>query len=139
MSNEWSHDSLFDLVGDEITRDILERTSTEPTSADDLADRIDVSLPTVYRRLNALAEFELLEETIHVDDDGNHYKRFVTPLVAVTMRLDRGTWSVDVDRRSDIGERPSSHWGDLDGAGETGVSATEPDQQPSRRTDTDTE
>jgi len=51
---EWNTSDVFDVFGDELARRILVLASERPVSADELADLLYVSEPTVYGGLNAL-------------------------------------------------------------------------------------
>lgn len=116
MSKEWTPDTIFDLISDEIARAILELASDAPISAEVLAEQLDVSLPTIYRRINGLQEFDLIEEGVHVDDDGNHFKRFLSGLSEMTISLDDGRLHADVVLDGDLTDRFSEFFDDL-GAG----------------------
>lgn len=114
MSKEWTAESVFDVLGCDISRKILLVASEEPASASELADRCDVSTPTVYRRINALQEFDMLDEQVAVADDGHHHKRFRTVLSEANVRLDDGEFTVDVVRTTDRADSLSGLWRDLE-------------------------
>ncbi|MDX1748356.1 MAG: helix-turn-helix domain-containing protein [Halobacteriales archaeon] len=61
MSKEWDPETIFDVLGSEHARSILTVSSQEPMDAEALAEACDTSLPTVYRRVNALQEYDLLD------------------------------------------------------------------------------
>lgn len=87
------------LLDDEYARDILAATSEEPLSADELADRIDASPPTVYRRLDRLRELDLVVAERQLDPDGHHYEVFSAQLARVEVELDDGEYAVSIERR----------------------------------------
>lgn len=96
MGREWEPGSVADLVGDGVTREILRLTSDGERSAEALIERCDASGPTVYRRLDALGEYDLLAESVAYDEDGNHYRTYECRLREVCIAVDDGSLSVDV-------------------------------------------
>lgn len=88
--------TLLDLLGGELDRRILELTDERPRSAEEVAERCEASLPTVYRHVDDLVSSGLLAERTQYDDEGNHYKTYVTTLSEATVRLDGGELTVDV-------------------------------------------
>lgn len=102
MSSEWEAGSLLELLGDELARRILALTSVEALSADELSHRCDISQPTVYRRLKALAAQNLVEQRAAYDDDGNHFKTYVCQLETVCVGVDDGSFTVDLRLRHDV-------------------------------------
>ncbi len=98
-------DELFALLDDEYARSILIATSVEPLSADALAERCDASEPTIYRRIDRLETFDLVESTQQLDPDGHHYKTYAARLERVTIDLDDGDLTVAVDRTEDAADR----------------------------------
>ncbi|MFD1586613.1 ArsR/SmtB family transcription factor [Halorientalis brevis] len=98
-------DELFALLDDEYARTILIATSVEPLSADALAERCDASEPTIYRRIDRLETFDLVESEQQLDPDGHHYKTYAARLERVTIELEDGNLSVAVDRTEDAADR----------------------------------
>ncbi|MBP1985761.1 winged helix-turn-helix domain-containing protein [Halolamina salifodinae] len=88
--------TLLDLLGGELDRQILELTDERPRSAEEVAERCEASLPTVYRHVDDLVSAGLLVERTQYDDDGNHYKTYVTTLLEATVRLDDGELTVEL-------------------------------------------
>lgn len=89
---------LFDLLSDEYARDILAATSVRPMSASELADKCEMSEPTVYRRVAWLQDHDLLEERTKVETDGNNYNVFAATLAGLTVELDDGTFEAAIQR-----------------------------------------
>lgn len=52
----WNSRTVFDVFGDERSRRILTLASERPRSAEALTERLEVSQPTVYRRLDVLED-----------------------------------------------------------------------------------
>jgi AcrR family transcriptional regulator len=69
-------------------------------SANQIADRCGMSLPTVYRRVGRLKEFDLIEEQTRVEPGGNDYSEFTATLSEVSVSLDEGTFEAVVERAS---------------------------------------
>lgn len=93
------------LLGDDCARTILEATTTEPRSAEELEERCDVSLPTIYRRLETLVEFDLLEEHTRADPDGHHYTVYEARVERVVLELEDDGFSIRVTRRDRMADR----------------------------------
>lgn len=97
-SERLTAETVGELLEDEYARSILAETSSETLSAKELVDRCDASPPTVYRRIDRLEEFDLIDEERTLDPDGHHYRRFSARLERVTIELRDGTYEVSVDR-----------------------------------------
>ena len=84
-----SAEELLALFGDEYTCDILTSLEEGSKPARALAEDCGMSRPTVYRRLNRLADAGLIDERLQYASDGNHRKEFHLAVSAVT--FDVGT------------------------------------------------
>ena len=84
---EASAEELLALFGDEYTCDILTSLEQEPKPARALAEDCGMSRPTVYRRLNRLADAGLVDDRLRVASDGNHRKEFHLVVSAVSFDL----------------------------------------------------
>lgn len=113
MSKEWDPDTLLDVFGSESARGILALASVRPLPAKELADRLDVSEPTVYRRLAVLQRYDLVSEDQHIDDEGNHYKTYETNLDRIAFEIEDGEFIVDVRLQRDLVDQFEQFWGDL--------------------------
>jgi DNA-binding transcriptional ArsR family regulator len=89
--------TLLELLDDEYARGILEATVEEAAPARELAERLDASRATVYRRLERLEEAGLVEPAMTYDVDGYHRKVFRATLRSVTVTLDGGAVEATVD------------------------------------------
>lgn len=94
---EDSPEQLLDLFGEDLTRQILLLTSDAPMSADDLADELDVSRPTVYRHVNDLVQYEILHEDLETDPNGHHYRTFELALNEISFMIDDGQLTITVE------------------------------------------
>jgi DNA-binding transcriptional ArsR family regulator len=95
-------DELFELLGNELAREILVQTSDDSHSASELAGRCEVSKPTVYRRLEELERHELVEKEARYDADGNHYAAYACRVEGMTFGIDDDGVTVELDRRSSV-------------------------------------
>lgn len=132
---EWNPTEVFDLFGDDLSRRILILASEEPVSADEIATTLDTSHPTVYRRINALAEYDLVREHQMIDADGNHFKTFETTLRRIAFEVDEGGYNIDIQMRQDLVEQFSDFWSGLSSSslGDSADSIGENDaSEPSR-------
>lgn len=131
MGKEWDPENVFDVLGSEVARQILVLASLRPMAAVDLAEHCDVSDPTIYRRIHALQEYDMLEEQMELDDDGHHYKRFRTNLKEVRFRIGEGEFDIDLRLKKDYSEKFTDFWNDLE-KGTTDVSADANTDTPHR-------
>ena len=115
MSRDWDPETVFDVLGSEEVRRILAVANVEPMSVPELADGLDVSEPTLYRRINVCQEYDLLIESTRVDEDGNHYKVYETALERVCFELDGGGFEVDLRLRRGLVEQSEDAWDDIAG------------------------
>lgn len=103
------HDAgdLLVLLEDEYARDILIATRDTSLSAPTLADELDASRSTIYRRVERLQNHDLLEVSQQLDPDGHHREVYRARLERVTFKLTSDGFTVAVDRTepADPGER----------------------------------
>lgn len=90
--------TVVGLLDDACVRTILTETSLEPMSADELAERCDVSRQTVYRRLDELEAADLLAERTRPRGDGHHDAVYAATLEEVRVRLHEGCLEFEIDR-----------------------------------------
>lgn len=114
---EWNPENLFDVLGDSLSRQILILANDSPVSATKLVDELDVTPPTVYRRLDELDDYDLLKEHRQIDERGNHYRTFETSLSRVEFEIEDGEFTVDVGMRRDLTDRFEAFWSEFEGAG----------------------
>jgi predicted transcriptional regulator len=82
---------LLSLLSDDNAREILTAITEEQLRAREIADRLDISRTTVYRRLNQLEAIGVVETSFSLDPDGHHCKQFHAALdqVVVSIGADR--------------------------------------------------
>jgi DNA-binding transcriptional ArsR family regulator len=132
---EWEASNIFDVFGDRLSRQILVLASSKSLAADDLASRLDVSEPTVYRRLNTLRDYDLLRVDHQIQANGNNYKTFETTLKRVAFEIEDGGYTIDLQVRQNLADQFESFWTSLDGpterASDQSNRVPNPDQQDS--------
>lgn len=100
--NSGGGDEFFRLLVDPTTQRVLRAVDSDALSAKELADRCDVSGPTMYRKVNTMQEFDLLDERTEIDRDGNHFTVYESNVDTVQITIDpsEGTTDIDVTYRS---------------------------------------
>ena len=109
-------EEMLNAIGDERARDLLAAVATNPRPAKELADACDMSLPTVYRRLGLLEDYDLVTERTKVADDGNHYNVYDCNFDSTVIKLDEeGGYDVRVYRSENVPDRFAQLWDELAG------------------------
>ena len=80
-------DALLDALGDDCSRSILVATSCQPMTAKELTERCVVSPTTVYRRINALVDRNLLEKRVSIDGSGSQTTVYEPTFARADLRL----------------------------------------------------
>jgi predicted transcriptional regulator len=111
--DERSIEEILDTIGDQHAREVLAAISREPKSAKDLAEECDLSLPTVYRRIEMLGEYDLVTNETLVADDGNHYKVYQSNFESTVITLEDDEYKVRIYRKENLPDRFSQLWDDL--------------------------
>jgi len=101
VTSDWDPETVFDVLGSEEVRKILALTNVGGKSAQELADHLDISRPTVYRRVNTCQEYDLLREDTQIDEEGNHRKVYHASLERITFELDDAGFDVNIELRRD--------------------------------------
>lgn len=113
MNEESSIEEILDTIGDEHARTILASISREPGSAKELAERLELSQPTIYRRLDVLKENELINDRTLVADDGNHYKEYTCNFNSTVISLEDDEYDVRIFREENLPDRFTRLWDEL--------------------------
>jgi len=79
---------LLDALEDDGCRAILEATSDEALSAQELADTCGLALSTTYRKVEQLAETGLLEKRVRIARSGKHTSEYLLGVGDVHVSLD---------------------------------------------------
>ena len=113
MDDEQSIEEILDTIGDEHARRVLAAISREARSAKELSEECDMSLPTVYRRIEMLDEYNLVNDQTLVADDGNHYKIYESNFESTVISLEENEYRVRIYREENLPDRFSQLWDDL--------------------------
>jgi DNA-binding transcriptional ArsR family regulator len=81
-------DSVLSVLEDENCRAILEATSTDTLSAQEIADRCDIALSTTYRKLEELNEAGFLKEQLRLSTTGKHTSEYTVQVEDITVSID---------------------------------------------------
>ena len=108
-----SIEEILNTIGDEHARRVLAAISREPKSAKELSEECDLSLPTVYRRIEILEEHDLVTDETLVADDGNHYKVYESNFDSTVISLEDDEYKVRIYREENLPDRFSQLWDDL--------------------------
>jgi predicted transcriptional regulator len=119
VSKAWDPDDIFDLLASEDVRRILVATSVQPMSAKELATICDRSLATIYRRVEAMEDYDLLSEEITRDSDGTQYNQYRSDLNEITISVNEGDLTVNIDLEKDTVDQFAELIEDLEQAGGT--------------------
>jgi predicted transcriptional regulator len=107
-------ETVVDLLDDEYARAILTETCEEPMSVTELGEVCDSSTATIYRRVERLAEADLLVEGTRPRSDGHHDTVYAANLDRVEIRLREGELRFDLERRSaDMADQLTRLWGNF--------------------------
>ncbi len=113
MDNNTPIEEILNTIGDEHARTVLAAISRQPGSAKDLNERLELSQPTIYRRLDVLLENELIKERTLVADDGNHYKEYECNFDSTVISLEGDEYDVRIFRKENLPDRFSQLWDEL--------------------------
>jgi predicted transcriptional regulator len=108
-----SIEEILNTIGDEHARTVLAAISRDPRSAKELAEECDLSLPTIYRRLELLQEHDLITERTAVADDGNHYNIYECNFDSTVITLEDQEYKVQIYRKENLPDRFSQLWDEL--------------------------
>lgn len=106
-------DTLFAALEDTTSRAILAHTSETERSAQDLADLIDVSLTTVYRRLDRLEDNDLVREGLQLDRDGNHRRVYRATISRIEVDISDDEIRTRVEWHEDMADRFARIWDEI--------------------------
>jgi predicted transcriptional regulator len=113
VDDEGAIEEVLDTIGDQHARRVLAAVSREPKPAKQLAEETDLSLPTVYRRIEMLDEYDLINDRTLVAEDGNHYKVYESNFESTVISLQDDEYKVRIYREENLPDRFSQLWDDL--------------------------
>lgn len=90
--------AILDVLDDSDCRQIL-RETTEPMTATELVDAVDVPRSTLYRKLDLLSEASLLREDVTINPEGGRTTRYERDFSDVIISIDEDDqFEVTVER-----------------------------------------
>ncbi|MFH5802205.1 ArsR/SmtB family transcription factor [Haladaptatus sp. CMAA 1911] len=112
MNVEYDSTDVFALLDDTYARTILIAVSKQSMSAKQLAEECEMSLPTVYRRIERLIDTGLVREQTRIAPDGHHYSVYDARLQRLTVELDNGNLEIVVESQptDDVADRFTEMW-----------------------------
>jgi predicted transcriptional regulator len=114
VDEDCSVEQMLDTMGDSYARQILAALSEESRPAKALAETCDISLPTVYRRLDQLETHDLVTSHTEVDENGNEFKLYDCNFESTVISLDdEYEYDVRIYRRQNLPGRFSQLWDEL--------------------------
>lgn len=113
MDEDRSIEEILDTIGDQQARRVLAEVSRESQSAKQLAEKLDVSQATIYRRIDMLKEHDLVTEQTLVADDGNHYQVYECNFNSTVISLDDDQYDVRIFREENLPDRFTQLWDEL--------------------------
>lgn len=102
-------DDIIEVLGNKYNADILSAAS-EPKSAQELSDELNVPIATCYRRINELTDADLLE--LHdrpLSDEHRRIKVYRRNVEAVHLTFEEGL-EVDLEERSEVKNKLDEVW-----------------------------
>jgi DNA-binding transcriptional ArsR family regulator len=96
-TNEWSPDTVFEVLSDRRARQILLATGESPCSAKALLTRVDGSHSSIYRRIDVLGNYGFLTEETRIDPDGHHYHVYTTECDRIDISLCDDRIEIDIN------------------------------------------
>jgi len=106
-------EEILDTIGDRRARHVLASIAHEPQSAKEIAEELDLSLPTVYRRIEELEDHDLVTGRTEIASDGNHYRVFECAFDSTVISLDDGEYEVQIFREGNVPDKFATLWDDL--------------------------
>ncbi|WP_254763401.1 winged helix-turn-helix domain-containing protein [Natrinema marinum] len=91
------------LLSDDYARSVLDELDEGPLSAKELVERLDISRPTVYRRLDSLESAGLVQSSISVRADGHHQRRYCVSVDRIRLTFESDGITVEANDRADRG------------------------------------
>lgn len=102
-------DEIIEVLGNKYNAEILSAAS-EPKSAQELSDELNVPIATCYRRINELTDADLLE--LHdrpLSDEHRRIKVYRRKVEAVNLTFDDGL-DVELEERSAVKNKLDEVW-----------------------------
>jgi DNA-binding HxlR family transcriptional regulator len=111
VSDDADLGTVAGLLADADTRTLLEAVAEEPASPTELAELVDVSRKTVYRRLDQLHEAGLVSEHTRPRADGHHETVYTAALEGIHVELTDDGLTYRVETDEDPADELTKLWG----------------------------
>lgn len=105
MGDTGRPDSIFDLLGDDYSREILRVTSSEPKGVKEMSQELDVARSTIYRRVDRLVDLGILHGRTKASPDGHHYTVYEAAIERLTVELENGELGCQLHPSDDAATR----------------------------------
>lgn len=100
------------MLSDDRVRQILMATNDAKRSVQDIAEVCDGSLSSIYRRLDVLTDYGLLEKEIQINQEGHHHSVYQPDFEAIYFRIRDSAMEVTLDFGQEI-ETYTEQWSSL--------------------------
>jgi predicted transcriptional regulator len=110
LAKEWTPTDVFEVLADEYVRAILLTTNIQKRSVADLTNHVDTSQSSLYRRVDLLVEYNLLQEQTKVDDEGHHYAVYQPEFSTIDIQLESNSLIVQIDSSGTDEAQHVEHW-----------------------------
>lgn len=108
-------EDILDTIGDPYARDVLASICREARSAQELAEDLDHSIQTIYRRIDLLEDHDLVTSRTVISDDGNHYDVYESNFNSALISLEDDEYDVRIYREENLPDRFGGLWDELSG------------------------
>ena len=115
IDDDRSIEDVLDTIGDPYARDVLAAICRKSRSAQELADDLDHSIQTIYRRIDLLSEHNLVKSQTRIADDGNHYQVYESRFNSALISLENDEYDVRIYREENLPSRFDGLWNELSG------------------------
>jgi DNA-binding transcriptional ArsR family regulator len=110
MDDERPVEQVLDTIGDEQARTVLIELAEDSSSAKELAERLDMSLATIYRRIEELQRHDLISSRTILADDGNHYDEYEGNFSSTLVSIEDAEYDIQIFRDQNLPDRFDQLW-----------------------------
>ncbi|MEY7850560.1 helix-turn-helix domain-containing protein [Natrarchaeobius sp. A-rgal3] len=105
--------AVLTALEDDACRAILEATDHESLTATELSERCEIPMSTAYRKVEMLADADLVEERVRINTSGKHATEYHTCFDDVVVSVaDGGSVEVELTKPTPDSESPHAVAGD---------------------------
>lgn len=106
---------LFDALHDETSCAILALITDRARSVGELAELLDKSPSTIYRRMETLQSYDLVTEGLELDRNGHHRHLYRSSVRRLVVEFADETVTIRVQHRGDAVDRFTRLWKTMQG------------------------